>query len=55
LLDYENHKATDEIKLVAYLPLTNKLPIILGFKDLLEKFKINADYQNNQAWLENVS
>ncbi|MBI4919045.1 hypothetical protein HY837_03885 [archaeon] len=43
---------TNEIKMTAFLALTDQVPLILGFKDLLENFKLVSDCKNNLAYLE---
>jgi hypothetical protein len=44
---------SQEFTILAYLALTNLVPTIVGFKDLLEEFKVHLDYKGNNAWLEN--
>ena len=43
---------TEKIDTHAYLALTDEIPLILGFKDLLSSFKVCFDYKENSAWLE---
>lgn len=50
LLDEE--KVSKEYEIVAYLALTNKVPLILGFKNLLEKFNVYFDFSNGMGYLE---
>lgn len=47
-----NGNATKEQEIYAYLASTDKVPLILGFKDLLSKFKICFDYDRNVAFIE---
>ena len=47
-----NGNATKKQKIYAYLASTDKVPLILGFKDLLSKFKICFDYDKNKAYIE---
>ncbi len=41
-----------EITAHSYLALTDDVPLIIGFKDLLERFTVHFDYQSKEAWLE---
>jgi hypothetical protein len=43
---------SQELTILAYLALTNLVPMIVGFKYLLEEFKMYLDYEDNNAWLE---
>ena len=47
----EEHQ-TEKIDVHSYLALTDEIPLILGFKDLLASFKVCFDYKENSAWLE---
>jgi len=47
----EEHQ-TEKIDIHAYLALTDEIPLILGFKDLLASFKVCFDYKDHSAWLE---
>ncbi len=38
----------------AYLALDEGMPLILGFKTLLEEVKICFDHKDNEAWLEKL-
>lgn len=49
LLDEEN--ITPPIPFKAYLAHTDKVPVILGFADMLERFHISIDFQKNNAFL----
>ena len=51
LVDEEENQS-GEIEMLSYLALTTKIPVILGFKDLLTEFKICLDYSENEAFLE---
>jgi len=51
LVDEEENQS-GEIEMLSYLALTTKIPVILGFKDLLTEFKICFDYGENEAWIE---
>ncbi len=50
LMDDANE--TEEMRILAYLALIDEIPLIIGFKDLLERFKLTIDYQNNTAYIE---
>ena len=50
LIDEENE--TNEMDIYAYLAMTDEVPLILGFKDLLSKFRVCFDYGENEAFLE---
>jgi len=47
----EEHQ-TEKIDVHTYLALTDEIPLILGFKDLLASFKVCFDYKENSGWLE---
>ncbi|MEW6202560.1 MAG: hypothetical protein AB1546_11320 [bacterium] len=49
-IDRDNH--SKEISFVSYLARTDRIPLILGFKDILEKCKIFADYNSKKAYIE---
>ncbi len=51
-LSDEAGNLSQELETTAYLALTDETPLILGFKDLLDKFKIYFNYQNKEAYLE---
>ena len=44
--------STKKLKIHSCLALTNEVPLILGFKDLLSKFKVCFDYDQNEAYIE---
>ncbi len=48
----EKGNLTPEIKFRAFLALTDNIPLIVGFKDLLEKYLIHIDPTANQAFIE---
>ena len=50
LVDKEHQ--TEKIDVYAYLALTDEIPLILGFKNLLASFKVCFNYEENSAWLE---
>jgi len=41
-----------EIRFLSYLTFTNKVPIILGIRDLLEKFDLCILFSQNKAYIE---
>lgn len=45
-----NHSRLVEI--YAYLALIDDVPLLLGFKDLLQHFKVCFDYNANKAFIE---
>lgn len=50
ILDKE--QSTKRIKVKSYLAHSNKVPLIIGFKDLLDKFGIYLDFRKNLAHLK---
>jgi hypothetical protein len=50
LLDRE--QSTEEIKIKSYLVHSNGVPLIIGFKDLLDSFGIYLDFRKKIAYLE---
>ncbi len=46
LLDEYDNKSR-ELAIHAYLAMTDEVPLILGFKDLLSKFRVCFDYGEN--------
>jgi predicted aspartyl protease len=50
LLDKEER--TRRMKVKAYLAHSNEVPLIIGFKDLLDRFGIYLDFKKNFAYLE---
>lgn len=38
-------------KIKLYFALTDEIPLIVGFKDLLSRFKIECDYKNKDAFI----
>ena len=43
---------TEEREIIAYLTLTDQVPLIIGFKDLLSQYIIHLDYRNKMAYIE---
>ncbi|HMF30694.1 MAG TPA: hypothetical protein VKK79_04735 [Candidatus Lokiarchaeia archaeon] len=41
-----------EMQLHCFLGLTDETPLVIGFKDLLEKFALHIDTPNQEAFLE---
>lgn len=50
LIDEEGNK-TEELNIHSYLVLSNEVPLILGFKDLLSKFSTSFNYQKQEAYI----
>ena len=50
----ENGNISKDIKFLSYLEFTNKIPLILGMRDLLEKFNLHILFSQNKAYLEEV-
>jgi hypothetical protein len=48
----EEGNFTPEIKFRAFLALVDNIPLIVGFKDLLEKYLIQINPAANQAFIE---
>ena len=48
----EEGNSTDEIKFPSYLALTNKVPLILGMRDFLERFDLHILFSEDKAYLE---
>ncbi|MFQ6054879.1 MAG: hypothetical protein ACE5KE_05105 [Methanosarcinales archaeon] len=51
IVDKEEN-STSETKFRAFLALTDKIPLIVGFKDLLERYSINIDTIKGDAFIE---
>ena len=51
LLDEEGNR-TSEMNVYAFLAFSDFIPIVLGFKLLLERFKICFECDDCRAWLE---
>ncbi|MEM4298544.1 MAG: hypothetical protein QW815_09285 [Nitrososphaerota archaeon] len=43
---------TKQIMFRAYLAPTDEIPIVLGFKDLLEKFQVCFNFSEKKSYLE---
>jgi len=48
----KNGNKTNELEVHSLLALTDNVPILIGFKDLLDRFVIHSDYQSKEAWIE---
>ncbi|MBM3236972.1 hypothetical protein FJZ31_11835 [Candidatus Poribacteria bacterium] len=48
----DRERQSEEFKISAYLALTNDVPFVIGFWDLLEKFKLCMDYRKKESYLE---
>ena len=45
---------TNQLRFLSYLAFTNKIPLILGMRDVLEKFNLHILFSRNQAYLEMI-
>lgn len=43
---------TDELEITSYLSLLENVPLLLGFKDLLSRFKVCFDYEKREGYIE---
>ena len=50
----ESGNISRDIKFLSYLAFTNKIPLILGMRDLLEKFELHVLFSQNKAYLEEI-
>ncbi|MEW6609275.1 MAG: hypothetical protein AB1414_17835 [bacterium] len=48
----DEEAVSNELLIKAYLADTDEIPPLIGFAGLLDKFKINIDYLENKAYLE---
>ncbi|ODS41560.1 MAG: hypothetical protein A7315_01440 [Candidatus Altiarchaeales archaeon WOR_SM1_79] len=51
LVDSEGNESK-EIQFLSYLSFTNKITLLLGMRDLLEKFDLHLKFSENKAWLK---
>jgi hypothetical protein len=51
LLDEEGNQSK-ELEVLSYFALSNLVPLIVGFRDILEKFKVCFDYKEDIAFAE---
>lgn len=51
LTDKEGNQ-TGELKIITYLAPTDRIPLIIGFKDILDHFKTYIDYKNREAYIK---
>lgn len=51
LLDAEGN-VTEPLNITAHLSMIDEVPLILGFKDLLSRFKVCFDYEAKEAYIE---
>lgn len=42
---------SEELEIACYFAHSDEIPVIIGFADILTKFKINIDYPNKNAFL----
>lgn len=43
---------TEENVILAFLALTDEVPLIIGFRDLREKFTVHFNYETGEAYIE---
>lgn len=55
LLVCDKDRHTNKMQILSYLAPVNNIPLILGFKDLLSKFKICFDYDKKNAFIETTN
>lgn len=48
----DEERQSEELKISACLALTDDIPLIIGFWDILEKFKLYMDYRKKEAYLD---
>jgi len=53
LLD-EFGNESQEIRFLAYLALTNNVNLLLGVRDMLERFTLHLDFANDEAYLQEM-
>jgi hypothetical protein len=51
LIDREGNESKS-IKFLSYLAFTNKVNLLLGMRDLLERFDFYLKFSNEEAWFE---
>jgi hypothetical protein len=51
LLDRKGH-ATEELEIIAFLSSNDDVPLIIGFKDLLDSFETAFDYRRGTASID---
>ncbi len=51
LIDDEANQSK-ELKILSYLALTNLVPLIIGFRNILEIFTFHSNYSINEAYLK---
>ena len=48
----DREQQSDELTISAYLALTDDIPLVIGFWDLLERFQLHMNYSIKEAYLE---
>ena len=51
ILSDDQGNQSEEIETISFLTYTNEIPLIIGFKNLLSKFKVCFDYAKEDAYL----
>lgn len=50
----ESGNTSKELEMKAFLALTDEVPLIIGFKDILSEFKVCFDRKKNIAFLDGM-
>ena len=53
MFDLEGNQ-TDELEIPAYLSLIENVPLLIGFRGILDKFSVCFDYRQNTAFIEGI-
>jgi hypothetical protein len=48
----EQGNTSGDMKISSFFAETNDVPVIIGFADILNRFTLTVDYQNNKAFLK---
>lgn len=48
----ESGNTSGDLEISCFFANTNDIPVVIGFVDILTRFKINIDYPNKKAFLE---
>lgn len=50
----EKGNESKEIRFLSYLAFTNKVALLLGMRDLLERFDMHINFSGNEAYIEEI-
>ena len=50
----EHGNISNDVRFLSYLAHTSKVPLILGMRDVVEKFNLNILFSQNKAYLEEI-